>query len=143
MIFHSQTLKSCIFWLLFFLLTSLILLNQVDRLVGKNHLFKRSIMLIKCWCYYESRILGAHHGLISTYGLEILILYIFQFFHASLNTPVAVIKNETALGILYYAQVMHRCFCKFIYDSCLVAFRFSIDFWIATADLIGRSTVSV
>nr|GMC56804.1 uncharacterized protein LOC109156416 isoform X1 [Ipomoea batatas] len=72
-------------------LCSLCFLEQVDRLVGKNHLFKRSIMLIKCWCYYESRILGAHHGLISTYGLEILILYIFQFFHASLNTPVAVL----------------------------------------------------
>ncbi|XP_019159819.1 PREDICTED: uncharacterized protein LOC109156416 isoform X2 [Ipomoea nil] len=72
-------------------LCSLCFLEQVDRLVGKNHLFKQSIMLIKCWCYYESRILGAHHGLISTYGLEILVLYIFQFFHASLNTPVEVL----------------------------------------------------
>ncbi|KAE8714447.1 hypothetical protein F3Y22_tig00110195pilonHSYRG00023 [Hibiscus syriacus] len=31
----------------------------VDRLIGKNHLFKRSIILIKAWCYYESRIWGS------------------------------------------------------------------------------------
>ena len=63
---------------------------QVDWLVGKNHLFKHSIILIKAWCYYESRILGAHHGLISTYALETLILYIFHLFHCSLNGPLAV-----------------------------------------------------
>jgi hypothetical protein len=66
------------------------LFMQVDRLVGKDHLFKRSIILIKAWCYYESRILGAHHGLISTYALETLVLYIFHLFHSSLNGPLAV-----------------------------------------------------
>lgn len=64
---------------------------QVDRLIGKDHLFKHSIILIKAWCYYESRILGAHHGLISTYALESLILYIFHMFNSSLNGPLAVI----------------------------------------------------
>ncbi|KAJ0088925.1 hypothetical protein Patl1_31518 [Pistacia atlantica] len=63
----------------------------VDRLIGKDHLFKRSVILIKAWCYYESRILGAHHGLISTYALETLVLYIFHLFHTSLNGPLAVL----------------------------------------------------
>lgn len=72
-------------------LCTLCFLEQVDRLVGKNHLFKRSIILIKAWCYYESRILGAHHGLISTYALETLVLYIFHLFHSSLNGPLAVL----------------------------------------------------
>ncbi|KAJ1292429.1 hypothetical protein BS78_02G390700 [Paspalum vaginatum] len=63
-------------------------LEMVDRQVGKNHLFKRSIMLIKAWCYHESRILGAHHGLISTYALETLVLYIFNVFHKSLHGPL-------------------------------------------------------
>ncbi|CAL5084742.1 unnamed protein product [Urochloa decumbens] len=63
-------------------------LELVDRRVGKNHLFKRSIMLIKAWCYHESRILGAHHGLISTYALETLVLYIFNMFHKSLHGPL-------------------------------------------------------
>ena len=64
--------------------------TQVDRLVGRDHLFKRSIILIKAWCYYESRTLGAHHGLSSTSALETLVLYIFHLFHRSLNGPLAV-----------------------------------------------------
>lgn len=67
---------------------------QVDRVIGKDHLFKRSILLIKAWCYYESRILGAHHGLISTYALETLVLYIFQVFHSTLDGPLAVSAPE-------------------------------------------------
>lgn len=63
---------------------------QVDRLIGQNHLFKRSVILVKAWCYYESRILGAHHGLISTYALETLVLYIFHVFHSSLRGPLEV-----------------------------------------------------
>ncbi|GMJ01633.1 hypothetical protein like AT3G51620 [Hibiscus trionum] len=72
-------------------LCTLCFLEQVDRLIGKDHLFKRSIILIKAWCYYESRILGAHHGLISTYGLETLVLYIFHLFYSSLDGPLAVL----------------------------------------------------
>ncbi|XP_038697415.1 uncharacterized protein LOC119995106 isoform X2 [Tripterygium wilfordii] len=72
-------------------LCTLCFLEQVDRLIGNNHIFKRSIILIKAWCYYESRILGAHHGLISTYALETLVLYIFHLFHSSLNGPLAVL----------------------------------------------------
>ncbi|XP_062105957.1 uncharacterized protein LOC133817447 [Humulus lupulus] len=65
--------------------------NEVDCLISKDHLFKWSIILIKAWCYYESRILGAHHGLISTYALETLVLYIFHLFNSSLNGPLAVL----------------------------------------------------
>lgn len=72
-------------------LCTLCFLEQIDRLIRKDHLFKRSIILIKAWCYYESRILGAHHGLISTYALETLVLYIFLLFHSSLNGPLAVL----------------------------------------------------
>ncbi|XP_031103777.1 uncharacterized protein LOC116007281 isoform X1 [Ipomoea triloba] len=72
-------------------LCSLCFLEKVDHIVGKDHLFKRSIILIKAWCYYESRILGAHHGLISTYALETLVLYIFHLFHSSLDGPLAVL----------------------------------------------------
>ncbi|KAL0347557.1 UNVERIFIED_CONTAM: hypothetical protein Scaly_1771700 [Sesamum calycinum] len=72
-------------------LCTLCFLEQVDRLIGKDHLFKRSIILIKAWCYYESRILGAHHGLISTYALETLVLYIFHLFHSTLDGPLAVL----------------------------------------------------
>ncbi|XP_022997710.1 uncharacterized protein LOC111492589 [Cucurbita maxima] len=72
-------------------LSTLCFLERVDRIAGKDHLFKRSIILLKAWCYYESRILGAHHGLISTYALETLVLYIFHLFHGSLHSPLAVL----------------------------------------------------
>ena len=51
-------------------------------------------MLIKTWCYYESRILGAHYGLISTYALETLVLYVFHMYGAFLTTPLMVISRR-------------------------------------------------
>ncbi|KAL5129093.1 Poly(A) RNA polymerase cid14 [Glycine soja] len=78
-------------------LSTLCFLEKVDRLVAKDHLFKRSIILIKAWCYYESRVLGAHHGLISTYALETLVLYIFHQFHVSLDGPLAVSSPSNLL----------------------------------------------
>ncbi|PSS03956.1 Poly(A) RNA polymerase [Actinidia chinensis var. chinensis] len=72
-------------------LCTLCFLEEVDHLINQNHLLKRSIILIKAWCYYESRILGAHHGLISTYALETLILYIFHVFNNSFTGPLEVL----------------------------------------------------
>ncbi len=42
---------------------------------------------VKAWCYYESRLLGAHHGLLSSYALETMVLYIFNIYHRSVKTP--------------------------------------------------------
>ncbi|MQL69067.1 hypothetical protein Taro_001337 [Colocasia esculenta] len=72
-------------------LCTLCFLEQIDQTINQDHLFKRSIILIKAWCYYESRILGAHHGLISTYALEILVLYIFHIFNNSFAGPLEVL----------------------------------------------------
>ncbi|KAK4800507.1 hypothetical protein SAY86_020994 [Trapa natans] len=72
-------------------LCTLCFLEKADNIIGKDHLLKRSILLIKAWCYYESRILGAHHGLLSTYGLETLVLYIFHLYHSSLDGPFTVL----------------------------------------------------
>ncbi|KAK3148024.1 hypothetical protein QOZ80_3BG0289650 [Eleusine coracana subsp. coracana] len=72
-------------------LCTLCFLEQADKLINRNHLFKRSIILIKAWCFYESRILGAHHGLISTYALETLVLYIFHIFNNCFTGPLEVL----------------------------------------------------
>lgn len=45
---------------------------------------------VQAWAFYEGRLLGAHHALISTYALEILVLYILNTFHAELSTPLEV-----------------------------------------------------
>ncbi|GMH26381.1 hypothetical protein Nepgr_028224 [Nepenthes gracilis] len=88
-------------------LCTLCFLEQVDHRIGKDHLFKRSIILIKAWCYYESRILGAYHGLISTYALETLVLYIFNLFHSSLDGPLAVLYKF----LDYYSKFDWQNFC--------------------------------
>ncbi|KAJ8461089.1 hypothetical protein OPV22_034015 [Ensete ventricosum] len=88
-------------------LCTLCFLEKVDRKIGKNHLFKRSIILIKAWCYYESRILGAHHGLISTYALEILVLYVFHLFRNYLDGPLAVLY----MFLDYYSKFNWEKFC--------------------------------
>ncbi|KAF3966131.1 hypothetical protein CMV_009749 [Castanea mollissima] len=72
-------------------LSSLCFLEQVDQIIGRDHLFKRSIILIKAWCYYEARILGAHHGLFSAYALETLVLCIINRYHSSLRGPLEVL----------------------------------------------------
>ncbi|KAK4837156.1 hypothetical protein QYF36_003237 [Acer negundo] len=72
-------------------LCALCFLEEVDNLINKNHLFKRSILLIKAWCYYERHILGAQHSFISTYALETLVLYIFHAFDNSLAGPLEVL----------------------------------------------------
>ncbi|KAL4558439.1 hypothetical protein LXL04_036639 [Taraxacum kok-saghyz] len=69
-------------------LCTLCFLEQVDRHIGNDHIFKRSIILIKTWCFYESRLLGANYGLLSTYALAVLVLYIFQVFGASITSPL-------------------------------------------------------
>ncbi|GAB4814831.1 hypothetical protein N2152v2_001877 [Parachlorella kessleri] len=66
-------------------------LEAIDRKIGRSHLFKRSIVLVKAWCYYESRLLGAHHGLISSYALETMVLYVFNLHHKELNSPMEVL----------------------------------------------------
>lgn len=72
-------------------LSTVCFLEEVDRLIGRNHLFKRSIILVKAWCFYESRILGAHHGLLSTYAVETLVLFVLNAFHRSLRGPLEVL----------------------------------------------------
>ena len=116
------------------------LLLQVDRKVGKNHLFKRSIILIKAWCYYESRLLGAHHGLISTYALETLILYVFNLYHKSLHGPL-----EVSLGRNYLFQTFEKIFRKMGKLISLLSLifllinRFCTDFLNILASLTGTT----
>lgn len=59
-------------------LGTLCFLEEMDLVIGHGHLFKRSILLVKAWAYYESRILGSHNFLLSTYALEVLVLFIIS-----------------------------------------------------------------
>ena len=106
------------------------LVLQVDNLINQNHLFKRSIILIKAWCYYESRILGAHHGLISTYALETLVLYIFHVFNNSFAGPLEV---TTSRFCILFVVFLHPSIWKLLLCLC----RSSTVFWSSLVSLIG------
>lgn len=58
------------------------------------------MLQVKAWCYYESRLLGANHGLISTYALETMVLYIFNIHHKELQTPCQVSNHNQELQIV-------------------------------------------
>ncbi|XP_060181706.1 uncharacterized protein LOC132611293 isoform X3 [Lycium barbarum] len=99
-------------------LCSLTFLEQVNYYIGRSNLFKHSIILIKAWCYYESRILGAQSGLISTYALEILVLHIINRFNLSLDGPLTVLYkfldyhhtfDWENYGISIYGPVAIKC----------------------------------
>ena len=95
-------------------------------------------MLVKAWCYHESRILGAHHGLISTYALETLVLYIFNMFHKSLHGPVEVNFTNPSFVLL-----LASCFMQYVnLIFCILPALFDrpfIGFWNILVSLTGTS----
>lgn len=125
-----------------FQMTCLVLPSiQVDEFIGRDHLFKKSIILIKAWCYYESRILGAPHGLISTYALETLVLYIINLFHSSLHGPLEVFPFLFFACLIFSsALILHLWSLNATLNS---ADRFCVDSWNTIAHLIGPIIVSV
>lgn len=68
--------------------------------VKSNHLFKRSILLIKAWCTYDSRTLGSRNGLIASHALEVMLMCLFAVENPnSLRSPLHVLRRFLA----YYA----------------------------------------
>ncbi|OQR88025.1 Major Facilitator Superfamily (MFS) [Thraustotheca clavata] len=73
-------------------------LEAMDRLVGKCHLFKRSVLLVHSWLVYES---GTNvsitdykiSSLLTTYTLSTMMLYVFNIFHTSLHHPLQALAR--------------------------------------------------
>ena len=60
-------------------LCTLDLMNHLDKkVIGQDHLMKRSIMLLKSWMTYESSLLGSQLACMATYALYTLVIYIFN-----------------------------------------------------------------
>ncbi len=64
---------------------------------------------MKGWCYYEGRLLGAHYGLISTYALETLVLYVFNKYHSKISSPLEVRRAVDELPAAGDAQSICGC----------------------------------
>eukprot|EP01038_Epipyxis_sp_PR26KG_P004838 gene4838-6782_t len=86
-------------------LISLIFLEEVDRVIGCNHLFKRSLLLIKAWCMHDSfshcqsktPILGAKAGMLSSYAMSIMVLHTFSTTNGPLHHPYHVLRAFLAI----------------------------------------------
>lgn len=85
-------------------LCKLSFMSQLEAKFSNNLLLKRSLFLIKSWSYYEAGILGSNVGLMSSYALEILILYMFNNFSHLFNNEIE--------AVLTFFQVMHETDCN-------------------------------
>lgn len=67
--------------------------EEVDRMLGKDHLFKRAILLIKAWWLYESRTYTGTNMLacINEQALLAMVLAVINQHHATLHTPLQVL----------------------------------------------------
>lgn len=72
-------------------LSAAIFLEEMNKKIGRDQLFKKSVLVIKAWCTYESRIMASHRSLLSTYALEILILYVVNNYYKSIQSPLCVL----------------------------------------------------
>jgi len=71
-------------------LLMLLFLEEVDRLIGQNHLFKRALVLIRCWWTYESRahMQGATAESIPESAMTVMILSVFNKNHRVIHHPL-------------------------------------------------------
>ena len=77
-------------------------LEEVDRLLGRNSLFKRSLLLVKAWWLYESRAYTGSNMLacISEQALTALVLAVVNKHHRRLFTPLQVRTDPVSLHSL-------------------------------------------
>ena len=54
-----------------------------DNIVKRDHLLKRSILLIKAWFTYEASLIGSQNSNLATYALYTLILYVLNNYSKS------------------------------------------------------------
>ena len=75
--------------------------NNNDNLnVNKLIIFKRTILLIKAWCFYEGNLMGSNIGLMASCALEILVIFMFNLYYKD-------IKNEVD-GFFYFFNLMNN-----------------------------------
>lgn len=69
-------------------LCKLLFFAHLEKNYLDAYLFKRTILLIKSWCYYEGCILGSNICLLASYALEILVVYMFNNHRHTFETEV-------------------------------------------------------
>lgn len=72
-------------------LCKLIFIHHIESKAFNRLLFKRSLILIKSWCYYEGGVLGSNVGLLASYALEILLIYMFNNYSGKFTNEVGAL----------------------------------------------------
>ncbi len=62
------------------------------------YLFRRTLLLIKSWCLYEGGIVGSNIGLMASYSVEVLVIYLFNNFHKNF-------KNEFEAFVEFFKVI--------------------------------------
>eukprot|EP01041_Mallomonas_annulata_P000150 gene150-252_t len=103
-------------------------LEECDRVIGGNHMFKRSLLLIKAWCLHESAryggtsILGSKGGMLSSYALSVLILYLFNIHGIGTGHSHSTgSASNTLLHPLSVLKAFLSTFSKFPWDCIAVS----------------------
>ena len=65
-----------------------IFMHYIETKYLDTYFYKRTLLLIKTWCYYEGNILGSNIGLLNGYALEVLIIYMFNNFKGKFNSEL-------------------------------------------------------
>ena len=88
-----------------------ILMHNIETNYLETYFYKRTLLLIKTWCYYEGNILGSNIGLLNGYALEVLIIYMFNNYKGKFNSEleafftffnmISKINWETQLVTIY------------------------------------------
>ena len=68
-------------------------IQEFAKLIGKNNLLKKSILLLKCWLTFDAALLGSHTANMTTYALYILVIFLLNNFHDELHTPFEVFER--------------------------------------------------
>ncbi|MES1908649.1 MAG: hypothetical protein MHM6MM_001541 [Cercozoa sp. M6MM] len=62
--------------------------EEIDRRLGNDHLFKRSLLLCKAFFRHLGSVLGSDRGLLSSYCLRTFVLTVFNLWHHVTKTPL-------------------------------------------------------
>ena len=65
-----------------------ILMHYIETNYFETYFYKRTLLLIKTWCYYEGNILGSNIGLLNGYALEVMIIYMFNNYKGKFNSEL-------------------------------------------------------
>ena len=61
------------------------LFNDNSYKENKINIFRRTLLLIKGWCFYEGKLMGSNIGLMASYTLEILVIYLFNLHYDEIH----------------------------------------------------------